>query len=205
MFQSLKPGDLLMGTCAEKCGRLHNRAVLKVGEDEKGFFINVSQRDEDLYLPWKYNPLRWDEKIGAVVDCDGDSVTMFSSDLQFERGGCIKMVEKYKTLPRTGDLPKRFSEKEILDFFDTTEGKALVMHLGLIFANSEIAPGLDEISLVLQTLGIDLNPRNLAGIITAVKYMANRSAQSDTPTIAVVIAGKEPSEDTVDGKRPTIH
>lgn len=203
VFLSLKPGDLLMGQCREGCGDFHNHVVLATGKDEKGAFMSISEEGRDLHLPSELNPLRWSEERNRVVDGEGDVVPWFTSDdLQYERGACMEVVEKYRTLPRSEDLTRRFTDSEVTSYTDSPEGKALVERIQLIFRNNEITSSVDELCLVLKTLGIDPTPANITGIVTTAGWLAGR--HHSALTVAVLVTGERHPKD-VPPPSPTCH
>jgi hypothetical protein len=179
--------------------------VLKVGTDNKGFFICISLQFPLHYLPWGRNPLRWSEERGRVIDCRGDTVPLFSKELQFERAVCLHAVKTYNALPRTDSLPKRFNDREFEAYSQSQEGQEIKKQIFCILRNNEISVGIDETALILKTLGIELTLKNILGVMISAQHVADRIILKHNQDIvpSAVIVREEKSTSVPEGQ--TVH
>lgn len=162
LFHSLAIGDLIRYSCSI-CNEAHEGVILVTNEDEKGFFLEISEGISPL--PAKsINPLRWNKMLGCVVDKNGEVFAL--EDLEIERGEGISMVYMFNTRPCSSKLSSHFTEEEMLSYTKSKEGSVVEKNIRMAFGSDKVESIIDAVAFSLQGAQIEATLKNVYTVLS---------------------------------------
>ena len=187
LFSSLAAGDMLMVPIRPP--------LIDKKEKEKTYFVTVLRVDDQggLYLARfsddhpvsaanaPCNPFRWSDDKGTLVDCDGDVPRWYTVDISLERGGAKKAAAEYAAVPRAEHLRHQLARADMEAF----ESDPRFRTIAGISANGEVGNPANQLSLVLDLMGVYHTKEQLVGVAW---HLLRSTAKSDVQ-IALISIG----------------
>lgn len=172
VFASLRTGDLLVIPLDHVPGDRISKAFAAVlGVEEDGVNLSIFSPDEILPIPYsKLNPFRWDDEAEALVGRDGKVPVWYSPGIRAEPGVAIAVAEAYAAIPRMEQLRMRASKADLLDFVLDPR----FVTISCIVKNGDVTLAADQVSLILDVLGVECSHDQLVGICWAFELIGQQ-------------------------------
>lgn len=175
LFSSLTAGDMLMvpirPPLIEK-EAMFFVTVLRV-DDQGGLYLSRFSDDHPVSTAnARCNPYHWSDDKGVLVDCDGDVPDWYTIDISLERGGAKKAAAEYACVPRAEHLRHKITEADMKAFESDPRFRTITG----ISQNGEAGNPAQQLSLVLDLMGVDHNKEQLVG---AAWHLLRTVAKSD--------------------------
>ncbi len=187
LFISLVAGDMLMVPIRpplidkKEKERTCFVTVLRV-DDQGGLYLSRFSDDHPVSVAnAPCNPFRWSDDKGTLVDCDGDVPRWYTIDIALERGGAKKAALEYATVPRAEHLRHQLTRADMEAF----ENDPRFRTIAGISANGEVGNPANQLSLVLDLMGVAHTKEQLVGVAW---HLLRTVAKSDVQ-IALISIG----------------
>ena len=162
LFLSLAAGDMLMVPVKSPLMAMDETFFVTVLRVDQGdiFLSKLSDNRPVSVANALCNPFRFSDSKNALIDRDGDVPRWYTIDISLERGGAQKAAAEYAQVPRAEHLRYRLTEAE-MNAFKSDPRFPLIAG---IVQNGEAGNQADQMSLVLDLMGIVYTKEALAGV-----------------------------------------
>lgn len=181
IVKSLRGGDVI--NVQEKCGdegcNNHTLYSVVLRTNEQGGIYFSQFSDEPTGTPSKYNPYRWDESKGALVDCDGDTPKLYNLAIQVERGAGESIVVDYDKIPRSSGKFNPPDDAKLKKFC----GSNMSDIIKGIIRNGETGSPLEQTATLMQQIGIEPSEEQLIALTFILQEARREVADNSSPRI----------------------
>jgi hypothetical protein len=167
LFSSLVAGDLLKVYVTPpliEVATMFNVTVLRV-DDEGGLHLSQISHDKPVSVPLTTrNPFHWSDDKGALVDRDGDVPRWYSDNITLDHLGARRAAAEYAAVPRAEHTRHTLQEGDMSALMDSFRNDPRYSKIEGIVNNGEAGSPPDQLSLVLDVMGVDHTQEQLVGL-----------------------------------------
>lgn len=197
ILKTLKTGDVINATIEEDGAvDVLFSVVLREEIAEDGAHLLYLSRFAPIPVgvPIPYNPYRWDDGVGTLIDSAGDpSFELHDVVFGVEREAGLDVVKRYNKIPRSDQVRVHVSPETRRAAHDDP----VVEMINKIIQNGDVRSPADLVSLILDQLGMHHGERELlmltAAVLQMIAIFGERTISVALPSI-LVMSEPEPGQ-----------